>query len=114
MLLGGTLAFFMVLSEYLLISATSAVTFTVAGIVKEVVTIVVAILFFHDQFTVLKGIGLGVIIFGVSLFNWYKYLKMRKTKSNESNDLSDMKQNGGSVKYVILENMDEDIDGATV
>lgn len=114
MLLGGTLAFFMVISEYLLISATSAVTLTVAGIVKEVVTIVVAILFFHDQFTVLKGIGLGVIIFGVSLFNWYKYLKMRKTKSNEINDLSDMKQNGGSVKYVILENMDEYIDGATV
>lgn len=111
MLLGGSLAFFMVLAEYLLISATSAVTFTVAGIVKEVVTIVVAILFFHDQFTVLKGIGLAVIIFGVSLFNWYKYLKMRKTKSNEINNVSDMKQNGGPVKYVILENMDEDIDG---
>ncbi|KAK8948524.1 putative sugar phosphate/phosphate translocator [Platanthera zijinensis] len=39
MLLGGVLAFFMVLTEYILVSATSAVTVTIAGIVKEAVTI---------------------------------------------------------------------------
>jgi solute carrier family 35 protein C2 len=45
MLLGGTLAFFMVMAEYLLISETSAVTMTIAGVIKEVVTIVVRLLY---------------------------------------------------------------------
>ncbi|GKV25061.1 hypothetical protein SLEP1_g34561 [Rubroshorea leprosula] len=39
MLFGGTLAFFMVLMEYILVSVTSAVTVTIAGVVKEAVTI---------------------------------------------------------------------------
>ncbi|KAH9314699.1 hypothetical protein KI387_023326 [Taxus chinensis] len=107
MLLGGSLAFFMVLTEYLLISATSAVTFTVAGIVKEVVTIVVAVFFFHDRFTILKGIGLAIIIVGVCLFNWYKYEKLRKTSLNE-NIKFNMEQNRVPARYVILEDMDED------
>ncbi|XP_057859699.2 probable sugar phosphate/phosphate translocator At1g06470 isoform X1 [Cryptomeria japonica] len=107
MLLGGSLAFFMVLTEYLLISATSAVTFTVAGIVKEVVTIVVAVFFFHDHFTILKGVGLAVIIIGVCLFNWYKYQKLKKNPLNESSTFN-MDQNRVPARYVILEDMDDD------
>ncbi|KAJ0678046.1 hypothetical protein HanOQP8_Chr12g0443451 [Helianthus annuus] len=72
MLLGGTLAFFMVLTEFVLVSITSAVTVTIAGVVKEAVTILVAVFYFHDEFTWLKGAGLVTIMFGVSLFNWYK------------------------------------------
>ncbi|KAF2590997.1 hypothetical protein F2Q70_00038055 [Brassica cretica] len=41
MLFGGALAFCMVLTEYILVSVTSAVTVTIAGVVKEAVTIVV-------------------------------------------------------------------------
>ncbi|KAJ8763027.1 hypothetical protein K2173_023232 [Erythroxylum novogranatense] len=41
MFFGGSLAFFMVLTEYVLVSVTSAVTVTIAGVVKEAVTIVV-------------------------------------------------------------------------
>ncbi|CAN6444646.1 unnamed protein product [Victoria cruziana] len=73
MLFGGGLAFFMVLTEYILVSATSAVTVTIAGVVKEAVTIVVAVFYFHDEFTLLKGFGLLTIMVGVSLFNWYKH-----------------------------------------
>ncbi|PRQ50265.1 hypothetical protein RchiOBHm_Chr2g0131291 [Rosa chinensis] len=31
----------------------------------------VAVIYFHDEFTMLKGVGLFTIILGVSLFNWY-------------------------------------------
>ena len=31
-----------------------------------------AVFYFHDEFTWLKGAGLFTIMFGVSLFNWYK------------------------------------------
>ncbi|CAI9089117.1 OLC1v1023626C1 [Oldenlandia corymbosa var. corymbosa] len=81
MLFGGTLAFFMVLTEYILVSVTSAVTVTIAGVVKEAVTILVAVFYFHDEFTFLKGVGLVTILFGVSLFNWYKYQKLQKDGS---------------------------------
>lgn len=32
----------------------------------------VAVFYFHDEFTWLKGAGLSTIMVGVSLFNWYK------------------------------------------
>ncbi|XP_022930853.1 probable sugar phosphate/phosphate translocator At1g06470 [Cucurbita moschata] len=106
MLFGGALAFCMVLTEYILVSVTSAVTVTVAGVVKEAVTILVAVFYFHDKFTWLKGIGLIIIMIGVSLFNWYKYQKLQK-KSSEDNVVSSQSTNVDA-KYVILEEMDEE------
>ncbi|KAL9244566.1 hypothetical protein vseg_018333 [Gypsophila vaccaria] len=110
MLFGGTLAFFMVLTEYVLISVTSAVTVTIAGVVKEAVTIIVAVFYFHDEFTWLIGVGLLTIMFGVSLFNWYKYQKLQTGQST-----GDTKE--GSIaatapgKYVILEEDEDQNDG---
>ncbi|PON96502.1 Sugar phosphate transporter domain containing protein [Trema orientale] len=109
MLLGGTLAFFMVLTEYILISVTSAVTVTIAGVVKEAVTILVAVIYFHDEFTWLKGAGLFTIMIGVSLFNWYKYLNLQKHHTSE--DMESPTTNVAA-KYVILEEMDEQEDAS--
>lgn len=111
MLFGGTLAFFMVLTEYILISVTSAVTVTIAGVVKEAVTILVAVFYFHDDFTWLKGAGLVTIMIGVSLFNWYKYEKLKKGQSNGDEGAISSTLNAAG-KYVILEEMDDqDNDG---
>lgn len=110
MLFGGMLAFFMVLTEYVLISVTSAVTVTIAGIVKEAVTILVAVFYFHDNFTWLKGVGLLTIIIGVSLFNWYKYQRLQKGEI----DGSASRDSGATevpVKYVILEETDDQDEG---
>ncbi|CAN6444645.1 unnamed protein product [Victoria cruziana] len=107
MLFGGGLAFFMVLTEYILVSATSAVTVTIAGVVKEAVTIVVAVFYFHDEFTLLKGFGLLTIMVGVSLFNWYKYQKLQKGQLGHAQYFESSNTNA-SVKYVILDNMDEE------
>ncbi|KAI3982395.1 hypothetical protein MKX01_041233 [Papaver californicum] len=110
MFLGGTLAFFMVLTEYILVSATSAVTVTIAGVVKEVVTILVAVFYFHDKFTWLKGVGLFIIIFGVSLFNWYKYQKHQERQTSVI-DETGLSPKNVAAKYVILEEMeDHDVD----
>ncbi|XP_031253356.1 probable sugar phosphate/phosphate translocator At1g06470 [Pistacia vera] len=111
MLFGGTLAFFMVLTEYVLVSVTSAVTVTIAGVVKESVTILVAVFYFHDKFTWLKGIGLFTIMVGVSLFNWFKYQKLKKGHASEDDILSSPTANV-SAKYVILEEVD-DLDEGT-
>lgn len=106
LLFGGTLAFFMVLTEYILVSVTSAVTVTIAGVVKEAVTILVAVFYFHDEFTWLKGAGLVTIMFGVSLFNWYKYQKLHK-KNLGVDELSGS-QTAIPAKYVILEEVDDE------
>ncbi|PKI62870.1 hypothetical protein CRG98_016707 [Punica granatum] len=110
MLLGGTLAFFMVLTEYILVSVTSAVTVTIAGVVKEAVTILVAVFYFHDEFTWLKGLGLLTIMIGVSLFNWYKYQKLHEGHSCEDEGEGSIARNAAA-KYVILEEMEEQEDG---
>ncbi|CAA3018168.1 probable sugar phosphate phosphate translocator At1g06470 [Olea europaea subsp. europaea] len=109
MLFGGTLAFFMVLTEYILISVTSAVTVTIAGVVKEAVTILVAVFYFHDEFTWLKGAGLVTIMVGVSLFNWYKYHKLQKGDSI-ADGMGGLSADNSPSKYVILDEMDEEED----
>ncbi|KAM0931768.1 hypothetical protein ACQ4PT_000072 [Festuca glaucescens] len=101
MLIGGSLAFFMVLTEYILVSATSAITVTIAGVVKESVTILVAVFYFHDEFTWLKGVGLITIMIGVSLFNWYKYDKFKRGQINEDGVTSP--SFSGDAKYIILD-----------
>ncbi|KAH9794202.1 putative sugar phosphate/phosphate translocator [Citrus sinensis] len=111
MLSGGALAFFMVLTEFVLVSVTSAVTVQIAGVVKEAVTILVAVFYFHDEFTWLKGFGLFTILVGVSLFNWYKYQKLQAGHANEDGMLGSRETNA-SAKYVILEEID-DLDEGT-
>lgn len=106
MLFGGTLAFFMVLTEYILVSVTSAVTVTIAGVVKEALTILVAVFYFHDEFTWLKGVGLTTIMVGVSLFNWYKYQKLQKGELGEEKEAGSSRINNAA-KYVILEEIDD-------
>ncbi|XP_058095511.1 probable sugar phosphate/phosphate translocator At1g06470 [Magnolia sinica] len=113
LLLGGTLAFFMVLTEYILVSTTSAVTVTIAGVVKEAVTILVAVFYFHDQFTVLKGIGLIIIMVGVSLFNWYKYQKLQKGPPIGNDEEIWSPAANGAANYVILDEMDDQDDAAS-
>ncbi|TVU12558.1 hypothetical protein EJB05_46209, partial [Eragrostis curvula] len=104
MLIGGSLAFFMVLTEYILVSVTSAITVTIAGVVKEAVTILVAVFYFHDEFTWLKGAGLVTIMVGVSLFNWYKYEKFKRSQTNED-DVNSPPFNGDA-KYIILDDLE--------
>ncbi|KAJ3683637.1 hypothetical protein LUZ60_013864 [Juncus effusus] len=109
MLIGGALAFFMVLIEYVLVSATSAITVTIAGVVKEAVTILVAVFYFHDEFTLMKGLGLLTIMIGVGLFNWYKYEKLKKGEPTENEEIIPISSNGNP-KYVVLDEFDSQSD----
>jgi hypothetical protein len=59
------------------IKETSALTFMIAGTVKEVVTVITAVIVFGDKFGVINGVGLVIVIAGVLLFNWYKLQKLK-------------------------------------
>ncbi|CAI5965591.1 unnamed protein product [Closterium sp. NIES-64] len=78
--------FVLIMAEFLLVKETSAVTFSVAGTAKEVVTILVSHMVFGDRFTLVKVshmvfgdrftrvtvLGIVIIILGVSLYIAYK------------------------------------------
>ncbi|PWA44071.1 hypothetical protein CTI12_AA436900 [Artemisia annua] len=72
----------------------------------QILHIQVAVFYFHDEFTWLKGAGLVTIMFGVSLFNWYKYQKLHKEKLGVD-ELSGS-QTTIPAKYVILEEVDDE------
>jgi solute carrier family 35 protein C2 len=63
---GGIIAFLMVNIEYALICSTSVVTLSVAGILKEIVTISAAILVFGDRMTHNMIVGLIISLIGIA------------------------------------------------
>lgn len=67
------LCFALVISEYLIMKLTSAVTMSVAGICKEILMIMVSIVFFGDVLIWINYIGLMVSLLGIGL---YHYMKM--------------------------------------
>jgi solute carrier family 35, member C2 len=79
--LGSVIAFYMVLVEFVLIARTSALTFMVAGVFKEFLTIVVGHFVFGDELSWMNVFGLFVLIFGVILFNIWKWDKMEQEKA---------------------------------
>ncbi|KDO39291.1 hypothetical protein CISIN_1g048265mg [Citrus sinensis] len=80
-------------------------------ILLQYVNVQVAVFYFHDEFTWLRGFGLFTILVGVSLFNWYKYQKLQAGHANEDGMLGSPEANA-SAKYVILEEID-DLDEGT-
>lgn len=69
----GFLAFFMTLSEFLLLGRTSVLTLSIAGILKELVTILSASLWFHDRMTIVNFIGLLITLSAIIAYNLYRY-----------------------------------------
>lgn len=74
---GALIAFAMVWVEFTVIKATSALTFMVAGTFKEIVTVLAAVAFLHESFSPVNAAGLTVLIAGVALFNYQKWVKVR-------------------------------------
>eukprot|EP00803_Ostreobium_quekettii_P001878 evm.model.scf_188.11 EVM.evm.TU.scf_188.11 scf_188:101557-108626(-) len=74
----GAVAFLMVWTEFKVIAETSALTFMVAGTLKEVVTVLAAVFFYDEHFGVINGVGLVVLLTGVSLYNFTKYQKLKQ------------------------------------
>eukprot|EP00055_Hartaetosiga_balthica_P005894 m.17944 g.17944 ORF g.17944 m.17944 type:complete len:438 (+) comp4865_c0_seq1:140-1453(+) len=73
LLFGAGFAFFLTLSEFLLVSTTSGLALSVAGIVKEIFTIVVAVVVTSEHLTLLNVLGLAVSIVGIAYYNIIKY-----------------------------------------
>ncbi|XP_056305838.1 solute carrier family 35 member C2 [Danio aesculapii] len=64
---GGMLAFGLGFSEFLLVSRTSSLTLSIAGIFKEVCTLLLAVEFLGDKMSTVNWLGFAVCLSGISL-----------------------------------------------
>ncbi|KAJ3096971.1 Triose-phosphate Transporter [Phlyctochytrium planicorne] len=74
---GGIVAFVLVISEFKVISTTSVVTFSIAGIFKEIVTITASAVVFKDRFTPTNILGLVISLIGIALYNYVRIAGMK-------------------------------------
>lgn len=65
-LIGAFIAFFMEATEVMVVTYTSSLTLSVAGIFKEVFILVMAVLFNGDEISGINVIGLAVCLFGIA------------------------------------------------
>ncbi|KAI8357455.1 triose-phosphate transporter family-domain-containing protein [Mortierella sp. GBAus27b] len=91
LLLGGLFAFAMVLAEFNLIARTSVVTLSVLGIVKEVMTIVVSSIVFHDRLTLINILGLFVTLTGIAFYHFMKLREMKAKTRQQAKAIADEK-----------------------
>merc|ERR1712000_140932 len=78
LLFPGCLAFLMTAAEFALLQRTSVVTLSIAGIFKEVVTIMAASIVFEDKLTTVNFIGLITTLIAIMAYNYIKISKMRE------------------------------------
>lgn len=102
LLFPGTIAFLMTASEFALLKRSSVVTLSIAGIFKEVVTILVAAAVFDDKLTPINISGLVVTICAIACYNWIKLTKMRSDAQVEATGKS------GSSGYQTAASSEED------
>ncbi|KAJ2977816.1 hypothetical protein NUW58_g7690 [Xylaria curta] len=86
LLFPGTIAFLMTASEFALLQRSSVVTLSIAGIFKEVVTIIVAALVFDDKLTPINISGLLVTLIAIIAYNYIKLTKMRREAQMEAHN----------------------------
>ncbi|KAF9177978.1 Triose-phosphate Transporter [Haplosporangium sp. Z 11] len=88
--LGGIFAFLMVLAEFNLIARTSVVSLSVLGIIKEVLTIVVSALVFHDQLTIVNILGLFITLTGIGFYHFMKLREMKAETRRAAKEIAEL------------------------
>ncbi|KAL1921181.1 uncharacterized protein VTP21DRAFT_10897 [Calcarisporiella thermophila] len=85
LLANGAMAFFLNVVSFTANKKTSALTMTVAGNVKQVLTILLAVSIFADNISWLNGLGIALTLFGGA---WYTSLELKeKQKLHGPKDL---------------------------
>ncbi|XP_021094680.1 solute carrier family 35 member C2 isoform X5 [Heterocephalus glaber] len=81
--LGGILAFGLGFSEFLLVSRTSSLTLSIAGIFKEVCTLLLAAHLLGDHITLVNWLGFALCLSGISLHVALKVLHSRGSSGSK-------------------------------
>lgn len=80
-LIPGILAFMMTLCEFKLLSVAQVITLSIAGIFKELLTIILSALIFGDKLSFINCLGLLITFVDIIWYNYYRF------KENQSKEL---------------------------
>lgn len=86
---GVLMAFSLIIAEYAIISRFSAVTMTLAGVIKELLTIGLGIVLFGDRLSANTIVGAFVIIIGVL---YYSHIKWEAQRTATDASASEMRE----------------------
>lgn len=75
------LIFALLVAEYLVVQNTSVLTLAVAGMVKELSTILLAVLIWGDRISALNAAGFGVCLVGIAVYQCIKLRQLRTDKA---------------------------------
>lgn len=81
----GILAFVMMFMEYTLVTRTSVLTLSIAGIVKEILTIFVGQIIFRDSWNNMMTVGLVISLVGIVEYN-----RIRSSEPSDEEEISAM------------------------
>lgn len=73
MIIPGILAFMMTLSEFKLLKVSQVITLSIAGIFKELLTIVISSFIFGDRLSWINIIGLVITFIDILWYNWFRF-----------------------------------------
>lgn len=86
-IIGGLQAFGLITLEYRCVRETSALTLSIASVVKELLILAVSVLFMGDHLTLINFIGALVSIVGVLLYSYYKTCRSRLSIKRQIKEL---------------------------
>lgn len=75
MIIPGFLAFMMTLCEFQLLSVAQVLTLSIAGIFKELLTIMLGSMIFGDTLSLVNCIGLVITFIDILWYNYYRYME---------------------------------------
>lgn len=93
LIMPGVLAFMMTLCEFKLLTVAQVITLSVAGIFKELLTIILSSIIFGDKLSLINILGLILTFMDILWYNYYRYYE------NEDH-------NNGNSKSVVREDLE--------
>lgn len=98
MVVPGFLAFLMTLCEFKLLSVAQVLTLSVAGIFKELLTIMLGLFIFGDTLSVVNCIGLTITFADILWYNYFRYNERDPETVYSATPLQDDLSDGGAIE----------------
>ncbi|AMD22709.1 HHL061Wp [Eremothecium sinecaudum] len=75
LLFPGLCVFLMTLCEFAILQTAPVLTLSVAGVVKELLTVILSMLILHEVLSFYNWIGMTVVMLDVCFYNYYRYME---------------------------------------
>jgi Triose-phosphate Transporter family len=82
-MLGAVLAIAMILCEFYLIMRANAIILMIGGVVKEMISIFIGVMFFHDTLNGTNVSGCFIVLLGVVFYKVIHYIEAQRDAHNE-------------------------------